>query len=104
MNLGGSPDGDRIGSHEATPNDNTGGGLGNWHDMGSCCDEGGLAGHDCNGFSLRTTSEAQGAWDAVFGTDSEGTVTGIEREEECNDANWASSSGLNYDYAIFFGQ
>ena len=35
---GSSPDGDRIGSHEGTPNNNDGGGLGNWHDMHYCCD------------------------------------------------------------------
>lgn len=28
------------GSNEAAPKDNDGGGLGNWHDMNSCCNGG----------------------------------------------------------------
>ena len=36
-NSGGSPDGHRIGSNQAAPSNNNGGGIGNWSDMGYCC-------------------------------------------------------------------
>ena len=103
----GSPDGDRVGSNEGTPNDNDGGGLGNWHDMGYCCaGQSYGSGKKCNGSAFRTTSEAQAGWaynnqHGTFGTDSFGKVTGTQNDGGCGNANWAKSSGVNYDYAVY---
>ena len=105
----GSPDGDRIGSNEGTPGDNDGGGLGNWHDMNHCCSGQSYgSGKVCNGAAFRTTSEAQAGWSyanqyGTFGTDSFGGITATENDTNCGKANWAKSSGVNYDYAIFLG-
>ena len=52
---GGSPDGDRIGSPSSVYGDNSGGGLGNWHDMGSCCNDDGYGNVSCDGDSFQTT-------------------------------------------------
>ena len=104
---GGSPDGDRVGSNEGTPKDNDGGGLGNWHDMGYCCaGQSYGSGKKCNGSAFRTTSEAQAGWAyndqyGTFGTDSFGKVTGTQNDGGCGNANWAKSSGVNYDYSIY---
>jgi hypothetical protein len=103
----GSPDGDRIGSYEGTISDNNGGGLGNWHDMNYCCaltSPG--SGKVCNGSSFRTTSEAQAGWsyqNGTFGTDTLVPMTGYQTNSGCT-ANWAIGNGIDYDYAIFFGQ
>ncbi len=104
---GGSPDGDRIGSHESDPSNNNGGGLGNWHDMNYCCSGQTYAGHECNGSAFRTASEAQAGWTyngqhGTFGTDSAGAMTGTQNNTNCGNANWAIANGINYDYAIFF--
>ena len=100
----GSPDGDRIGSHEGTPSDNNGGGLGNWHDMRYCCGGKSYAGKTCNGSAYRTTSEAQAGWagqNGTFGTDSAGAMTGTNNDTNCGNANWAKGNGINYDYAVY---
>ena len=105
----GSPDGDRIGSMEGTILDNNGGGLGNWHDMNYCC---GISnpgsGKVCNGYGFRTTSEAQAGWvysgqNGTFGTDTLVPMTGTQSNSGCT-ANWAIGNGVDYDYALFFGQ
>ena len=108
----GSPDGDRISSHQATPANNTGGGLGNWHDMNYCCPNG-YAGYGsgkiCNNSAFRTTSEAQAGWTqgcgynqgGHFGTDTKGPSSGICSNSGCSQANWSQNSGFDYDYAIF---
>lgn len=105
---GGSPDGDRIGSHEGTPKDNDGGGLGNWHDMAYCCTGQSYAGKNCNGSAFRTTSEAQAGWaytsqHGTFGTDSFGKITATQNDSGCGNANWAKGSGVDYDFAIYIG-
>lgn len=103
---GGSPDGDRLGSQEATPSDNVGGGLGNWHDMNYCCG-GPYAGHACNGSAFRTTSEAQAGWsgcsqqDGFFGTDTYGPGANTCNDGNCGGANWAQASGVPHDFAVF---
>ena len=102
----GSPDGDRLGSHEAVPSDNNGGGLGNWHDMAYCCNAPGYAGKTCNGSAFRTVSEATAGWAhqlGTFGTDSFAPMTGTQTDAGCGNANWAKASSINYDYAIFVG-
>lgn len=105
-NNGGSPDGDRISSLEATgPADNFGGGLGNWHDQNYCC-SGSIGGHSCNGSTIRTASEAQAGWSytsqwGTFGTDSYLPMSGTERDSSCGNANWARSNGYAYDYALY---
>ena len=105
----GSPDGDRIGSHEASPSDNDGGGLGNWHDMHYCCTGQTYAGFGCNGSAFRTTSEAQAGWayasqNGTFGSDSYGAMTGTQVDATgCDKANWAKANGVDYDYALFIG-
>lgn len=104
---GGSPDGDRIGSHEATPSDNNGGGLGNWHDMNYCCNAAYGSGKQCNGSAFRTASEAQAGWSTCygqqgyFGTDTFGPSGNTCNNTVCTQANWASPSGMNYDYSLF---
>ena len=103
----GSPDGDRIGSDEGTPSDNNGGGLGNWHDIHYCCSGQSYAGMSCNGEAFRTTSEAQAGWaysgqGGTFGSDSYGSITATQSNSGCSNANWAKSSGFDYDYALFF--
>ncbi len=103
----GSPDGDRLGSHEATPSDNTGGGLGNWHDMHYCCSGQSFAGLGCNGQAFRTVSEAQAGWagaGGTFGTDSHGSMTNTGGNSNCQDANWASANGVSYHYALYLGE
>ena len=102
-----SPDGDRISSNEATgyAGDNTGGGLGNWHDMNYCCGSS-LAGHSCNGHSIRTASEAQAGWSydtqfGTFGTDSLLPMNGAKNNNDCSNANWAIQNGRNLDYALY---
>ncbi len=106
---GGSPDGNRIGSNEAAPSNNNGGGLGNWADMNYCC-SGSVAGHACNGQTVRTTSEAQGGWfdtyggshnTGTFGTDSQYNMNPTAENTSCSQANWAASNGIAYDYAIY---
>jgi subtilisin-like proprotein convertase family protein len=104
----GSSDGDRIGSNEGTPTGNTGGGLGNWHDMAYCCAGKSYVSKTCNGSAFRTTSEAQAGWGYVgqngtFGTDTFGTATTTQNDTNCGNANWAKLNGVAYDYAIFFG-
>lgn len=105
----GSPDGDRIGSMQGTISDNNGGGLGNWHDMNYCC---GISnpgsGKVCNGYAFRTTSEAQAGWvysgqNGTFGTDTLVPMTGTQSNSGCT-SNWAVANGIDYDYALFFGQ
>lgn len=115
---GGLPDGDRIGSNEATPEDNNGGALGNWHDMGYCC--GGPYGvKTCNGSAFRTTAEAQIDWGSaacnycpygcsvsnvgMLGSDSFAPVNPVCNDSTCADADWSSMSGYDFDYAIFLG-
>ena len=108
----GSPDGDRISSHEATPANNTGGGLGNWHDMRYCCPNGFTgygSGKVCINQAFRTTSEAQAGWTqgcgynqgGHYGTDTKGPSSGICSNAGCSQANWSQNSGYDYDYAIF---
>ncbi len=104
-NNGGSPDGDRISSPQATPSNNNGGGLGNWHDMNYCC-SGTLAGHTCNGETIRTASEAQAGWTysgqhGTFGSDSLLPMSGTQTNSSCGHANWASANTVAYDYALF---
>jgi hypothetical protein len=104
---GGSPDGDRIGSHEATPANNLGGGLGNWHDMNYCCNGDYGSGKTCNGSAFRTASEAQSGWAACyggnghFGTDTFAASTNTCSNAGCGGANWSQPNGQDYDYAIF---
>ncbi len=108
----GSPDGDRIGSDEATPSDNNGGGLGNWHDMNYCCAGQNYAGKACNGSAFRTTSEAQANWSACygsnpagyFGSDTFAPGTNACNDSNCGNANYAAPSGQDYDYAIFLSE
>jgi hypothetical protein len=105
----GSPDGDRIGSHEGSPQDNVGGGMGNWHDMNLCC-SGTFAGKSCKGGTFRTTSEAQGGWagcyggTGMFGNDSYGTVTASCGDSSCSGANWSGKSNVAYDYSIYLSE
>lgn len=114
---GSASDGDRIGSHEATPDQNEGGGLGNWHDMGYCCssETSSVLGHICNDESIRTASEAQAGWAAwyqepetggYFGTDAyvppgEPGAQGSNTCSTTNTANWAEENGIEYDYALY---
>ena len=102
-------DGDRIGSHEATPSDNVGGALGNWHDMGGCC-SGSYTGRSCSGVhSFRTCSEAQSGWapcyggTGMFGTDSCGTPSATCSDSSCSNACWSQKNNINYDYSIYLG-
>jgi hypothetical protein len=105
----GSPDGDRIGSNEATPSDNVGGGLGNWHDMRYCCAGQTYAGKTCAGGAFRTSSEAQGSWGlcytptnpGYFGSDSFGPGANTCSDATCGFSGWSSSNGIEYDYAIW---
>ena len=103
----GSPDGDRIGSVEATPSDNVGGGLGNWHDMNYCCGGNYGNGKTCNGQAFRTASEAQAGWGGCyggvgfFGTDTAGPASNQCSNAVCGNAQWSQPSGKNYDYAIY---
>jgi cysteine-rich repeat protein len=104
----GSPDGDRLGSHEAIPSDNNGGGLGGWHDMGYCCVGQTYAGKMCKGGAFRTTSEAQAGWSACyggqaghFGTDTAGPSSNVCSDAICGNAQWSQPSGKNYDYAVY---
>jgi hypothetical protein len=96
----------RIGSVEASPSDNSGGGLGNWHDMNYCCSGSSYAGHSCNGSAFRTTSEAQGGWSSCsgqagyFGTDTFGASGNTCSDASCTKSGWASASSYAYDYAI----
>ncbi|HRI11005.1 MAG TPA: fibrinogen-like YCDxxxxGGGW domain-containing protein, partial [Nannocystaceae bacterium] len=102
----GSPDGDRIGSHEAIPSDNVGGGLGNWHDMNYCCNANYGSGKSCNGSAIRTASEAQAGWapcyggQGHFGTDTLVPSTNTCSNTTCAQANWSLKNGVDYDYAI----
>ncbi len=104
---GGSPDGDRIGSHEATPANNKGGGLGNWHDMNYCCNGDYGSGKTCNGSAFRTASEAQSGWASCyggnghFGSDTFASSTNTCSNGGCGNANWSQTNGLEYDYALF---
>ena len=101
----GSPDGDRIGSVVATPLNNTGGGLGNWHDMNYCCKGKKYgSGKICNGSAFRTVSEAQAGWGrnaGTFGVDSLATMSNAQTDSPCGNAAWAKANGIAYDYAIF---
>ena len=101
----GSPDGDRIGSVEATPLNNTGGGLGNWHDMNYCCTGKKYgSGKICNGSAFRTVSEAQAGWGrntGTFGNDSLAIMSNAQTDSPCGNAAWAKANGIAYDYAIF---
>jgi hypothetical protein len=100
----GSPDGDRIGSHEGAPSDNNGGGLGNWHDMNYCCSGSFGSGKVCNGSAIRTASEAQSEWcggHGYYGTDTYLPSTCANNNNNCTHANWAAASGIPYDYAVF---
>ena len=104
----GSPDGDRIGSNESTPQDNLGGGLGNWHDMNYCCNGNYGSGKVCNGSAMRTASEAQAGWAACynagvghFGTDTFLPATNTCINNNCAQANWSQASGQSYDYSIY---
>ena len=103
---GGAPDGDRLGSDEAIPSDNTGGGLGNWHDMNYCCN-GNLANHGCNGQNIRTASEAQAGWSTCsgqagfFGSDSYQPPSNSCGNTSCTNANWSSANGVTLDFAVW---
>ena len=106
----GSPDGDRIGSVEATPSNNNGGALGNWHDMNYCCSSQSYgSGKSCNGSAFRTVSEAQAGWgsasgqNGTFGSDSFAPMNNTTSNTGCSGANWAGPSGYDYDYALFIG-
>ena len=108
IDFGAGSDGDRIGSNEATPSGNTGGGLGNWHDMGHCCaNENYGSGMPCVGDSFRTTSEAQSGWSpcyggsGFFGSDTFGPAKPTCDNTTCGDSNFAEPNGLAYDYAIW---
>ncbi len=109
-NSGGSPDGHRIGSNQAAPSNNNGGGIGNWSDMGYCCGVSSLAGRTCNGQTVRTASEAQGGWysgysgdhnTGAFGTDTLFPFNPTAGNTSCSQANWSQTNGINYDYAIY---
>ena len=101
----GSPDGDRIGSIQASPSDNVGGGLGNWHDMNYCCN-GNYAGKMCNGSAFRTASEAQSGWapcyggNGHFGTDTFAPAPNTCTNANCAVASWSQTNGLTYDYSL----
>jgi hypothetical protein len=104
----GSPDGDRIGSVEATPADNVGGGLGNWHDMNYCCNANYGSGKTCNGQAIRTASEAQAGWapcynggSGHFGSDTFAPASGTCSNAVCGQANWSALNGLAYDYSLY---
>jgi len=106
----GSSDGDRIASDESVPSSNTGGGLGNWHDMAYCC-VGNLAGKTCNGGAFRTVSEAQAGWGSCyggqaghFGADTYAPSNNGCNDSSCSTARYASPSGYNYDYALYLGE
>lgn len=102
----GSPDGDRIGSIQASPSDNVGGGLGNWHDMNYCCNGNYGSGKVCSGGAFRTASEAQSGWapcyggNGHFGTDTFAPSANTCGNANCTSANWSASNGLSYDYAL----
>ena len=102
----GSPDGDRIGSIQATPSDNNGGGLGNWHDMNYCCNGNYGNGKVCNGQAFRTASEAQSGWapcyggNGHFGTDTFAPAANTCSNTNCGSANWSQTNALAYDYAL----
>lgn len=105
----GSPDGDRIGSNEAIPSDNVGGGLGNWHDMRYCCAGQTYAGKTCVGAAFRTSAEAQGSWSlcytptnpGFFGTDIFGPAANSCSDATCGFSGWSSPNGIEYDFAIY---
>lgn len=104
----GSPDGDRIASNESAPAGNSGGGLGNWHDMQYCCAGKAYGSKSCNGSAFRTTSEAQSGWAGCysgqagyFGTDTFGAGTNQCSDTNCDASNWAQPNGTPYDYAVF---
>ncbi|EDQ89550.1 uncharacterized protein MONBRDRAFT_25303 [Monosiga brevicollis MX1] len=113
----GNQDFDRIASSESTcgATDNCGGGLGNWHDAprgrptdGSTTIDGFVLDHND---AFRTTSEAQAGWcvaygtgnTGMFGTDSYAAPSCALDNSDPTKAAWSGPSGLNYDYAIFFG-
>jgi hypothetical protein len=102
----GSPDGDRIGSVQATPSDNVGGGLGNWHDMNYCCNGNHGSGKVCVGQAFRTASEAQAGWAPCyggkghFGTDTFAPATNTCNNNVCGQANWSQTNGFTYDYSL----
>ena len=102
----GSPDGDRIGSIQASPSDNVGGGLGNWHDMNYCCNGNYGNGKVCNGSAIRTASEAQSGWaqcyggNGHFGTDTFAPAPNTCNDNNCTMANWSATNGLTYDYSL----
>jgi cysteine-rich repeat protein len=102
----GSPDGDRIGSIQASPSDNVGGGLGNWHDMNYCCNGNYGSGKVCTGGAFRTASEAQSGWAPCYGGNGHfGTDTFAPSQNTCTNANcavasWSQTNGLTYDYSL----
>ena len=102
----GSPDGDRIGSTQASPSDNVGGGLGNWHDMNYCCNGNHGSGKVCNGSAMRTAAEAQAGWaqcyggQGHFGTDTFAPATNTCNNNNCATASWSATNGLTYDYSL----
>jgi hypothetical protein len=107
-----APDGDRLGSAEATPSDNNGGAIGNWHDMGWCCTGNTYAGKPCNGQAFRTTSEYAAGWapewlagqSGTFGSNSFATMTfSLQGTTPCATANYAKANGYDYDIAVYFG-
>ena len=104
-----SSDGDRLCSDEAAPSGNTGGGLGNWHDMNYCCGPA-IAGKNCNGSAFRTVSEAQAGWSpcyggvGFFGSDTYAPATNTCNDGGCNNANWSAPANIDYDYALFLGE
>ncbi|GMV39802.1 MAG: hypothetical protein AMXMBFR64_15180 [Myxococcales bacterium] len=104
----GSPDGDRIGSHQGTPSDNNGGGLGNWHDMHLCC-SGPYGGTNCGGGTVRTCAEAQSGWapcyggTGMFGNDACQPPSQTCSDSSCGNSNWSAKNNVNYDYSIFLG-
>ena len=106
INGGGDPDGNRIGSHQATWQNDRGGGLGNWADIHYCCG-GPYAGMSCYGYAFRTTSEAQAGWcpshsgPGYFGSDTFAVATCTMINVNCPTAEWSGPSGVDYDYAIF---
>jgi cysteine-rich repeat protein len=102
----GSPDGDRIGSIQASPSDNVGGGLGNWHDMNYCCNGDYGSGKVCTGGAFRTASEAQSGWaqcyggNGHFGTDTFAPSLNTCTNANCAVASWSATNGFTYDYSL----
>eukprot|EP00047_Mylnosiga_fluctuans_P024316 m.158534 g.158534 ORF g.158534 m.158534 type:complete len:650 (-) comp9826_c0_seq1:170-2119(-) len=112
-----APDMQRFGSPDAV-GDNLGGGVGTWHDAGYCYSVPGpysAFGFPCNNQAFRTCAEAQGGWCSSYSSAPGGAASGTFGTDTCvaqtcsqtntgNTANWAGSSGLNYDYMVLLGR